>query len=234
MTNKDNLQQELKEKIRPGIKASDLKKLKRSKSADDISSSTSATISLKKSQSQLEIPVNQTTPQQQITQLQETVKFHAQTSQNYLQSLQLAQAKITELEETKEKDKQKITNLEDQILQLRLEKIKDFGDYLEKENLLETELELNIDEGLQEIKKLENKLIATNKKKLELQQQLGQELRKILREEFIIPAQISSVQLARDINISSKIIREIVAEARDIDKDIAARLSLYFGTAPAF
>jgi uncharacterized protein (DUF342 family) len=36
MTNKDNLQQELKERVKEGIKPSDLKKLKRSKSADDI------------------------------------------------------------------------------------------------------------------------------------------------------------------------------------------------------
>ena len=57
---------------------------------------------------------------------------------------------------------------------------------------------------------------------------------KILREEFLIPAQINSAQLARNINISGKIIKEIIAEARDLNKDIATRLSLYFNTAPAF
>src|SRR4051812_18980624 len=36
MTNKDDLQKELKEKIKPGVKASDIKKLKRSKSESDL------------------------------------------------------------------------------------------------------------------------------------------------------------------------------------------------------
>src|SRR4051812_31438179 len=36
MTNKDNLQQELKEKVKEGVKPSDLKKLKRSKSESDL------------------------------------------------------------------------------------------------------------------------------------------------------------------------------------------------------
>ena len=57
---------------------------------------------------------------------------------------------------------------------------------------------------------------------------------KILREEFLVPAQISSAQLARDINISSKVIKEIIVEERDLTKDIATRLALYFGTAPTF
>ena len=57
---------------------------------------------------------------------------------------------------------------------------------------------------------------------------------KILREEFLIPAQISSAQLARDINASNKIIKEIIAETRDLNKDIATRLALYFSTAPTF
>jgi antitoxin HigA-1 len=57
---------------------------------------------------------------------------------------------------------------------------------------------------------------------------------KILKEEFLIPAQISSTQLARDINVSSKAIREIIAEEKDLNKNIATRLALYFGTAPTF
>ena len=57
---------------------------------------------------------------------------------------------------------------------------------------------------------------------------------KILKEEFLIPAQISSTQLVHDINVSSKVIKEIIAEERDLTKDIATRLALYFGTAPTF
>ena len=76
---KDQLQQELKEKVKEGVKPSDLKKLKRSKSADDIPTSPSQ--------------------EKQITQLQSQVKFHSQTAQNYLKSLQVSQAKVSELEE---------------------------------------------------------------------------------------------------------------------------------------
>jgi antitoxin HigA-1 len=57
---------------------------------------------------------------------------------------------------------------------------------------------------------------------------------KILREEFLIPTQISLSQLAKDINISSKIIKEIIAQERDLNKDIATRLAVYFNTAPTF
>ncbi|CAJ0925548.1 19194_t:CDS:2 [Entrophospora sp. SA101] len=169
MTNKDNLQQELKAKVKPGIKPSHLRK---SKSLSDIPVAPPLpNTPLQKSKSQLDIPVSQQpTPSQQISQLQEQVKFHAQTSQNYLQSLQVAQAKIIDLEELPAQIKQ----LEQQILQLRLDKIKEFADYLEKKQDLETELELNINEGISEIKRLENKLLTINKKKLELAHKLSQ------------------------------------------------------------
>src|ERR1043165_8083807 len=96
---KDNLQKELLEKVKPGTKPSDLRKLKRSKSADDIPLAPSS-IPLKRSQSQLEILVaQQPSSKEQITQLQEQVKFHAETAANYLQSLQTSQSKVGELEE---------------------------------------------------------------------------------------------------------------------------------------
>ena len=93
---KENLQKELKEKVKEGIKPSDLKKLKRSKSADDIPSP-SAPIPLKKSQSQIEIPLRPSS-KEQITQLQGKVQFHAETAANYLKSLQTSQAKVSGLE----------------------------------------------------------------------------------------------------------------------------------------
>jgi len=57
---------------------------------------------------------------------------------------------------------------------------------------------------------------------------------KILREEFLIPAQATPCQLAHDINISEKEIKDIIAEKKDLNKDIATRLALYFRTAPTF
>src|SRR5437016_1474702 len=70
--------------------------------------------------------------------------------------------------------KTQMKELEDYILQLRLDKIKEFGEYYETKQELETELELNINAGIKEIQRLEKKLLTVNKKKLELQSQLGQ------------------------------------------------------------
>jgi chromosome segregation ATPase len=182
---KDQLQAELKKKVQPGIKPSHLRK---SKSLSAIPATPPLpNTPLQKSKSQLEIPTQQPTPEQQITQLQDQIKFHAQTAQNYLQSLQLAQAKISELEaELQAKEtfidapeenpaelKEKISQLEEQILQLRLDKIKEFADYLEKKKVLENELTENITAGTAELERLETKLVTTNKKKLELAHKLG-------------------------------------------------------------
>ncbi|CAH1755712.1 4965_t:CDS:1 [Entrophospora sp. SA101] len=188
MTNKENLQKELLEKVKPGVKASDLKKLKRSKSADDIPASPTSNIPLKKSHSHLEIPLaNQPSLSQQVQQLKQNLLFTQNTADNYLQSLQVAQAQIIQLQEqlktkttksqssqTVGNEQEKINQLEQQILQLRLDKIKEFADYYQKKQDLETELEENINEGISEIQRLENKLLATNKKKLALQSQLSQ------------------------------------------------------------
>ena len=78
---KQELQKELKEKVKEGIKPSHLKKLKRSKSEGDIPKAPPLPTSA------------------QITQLQQQVKFHAETAANYLKSLQVSQAKVSELEE---------------------------------------------------------------------------------------------------------------------------------------
>src|SRR5436305_15264577 len=93
-------QKELQEKVKAGVKPSDLKKLKRSKSADDIPSSlTPPNPPLKKSHSQLEIPLaNQPSKDQIIKQLKQDLLFTQNTAANYLQSLQASQAKITQLQ----------------------------------------------------------------------------------------------------------------------------------------
>jgi DNA repair exonuclease SbcCD ATPase subunit len=193
---KDQLQAELKKKIQPGVKPSHLRK---SKSLSDIPVAPPLpNTPLQKSKSQLEIPTQQPTPSEQITQLKQTLTFTQTTAQNYLTSLQTAQAKITELEtelqakqsfvdapeENPAELKAQIQKLEDKVLELRLDKIKDFGDYYQKKQDLESELELNITEGISEINRLENKLIATNKKKLELAQKLGTSQSKVAQLEL--------------------------------------------------
>jgi len=175
---KQDLQQELKEKVKEGIKPSDLKKLKRSKSADDIPTS-APNPPLKKSHSQLEIPVsNQPSKDQIIKQLKQDLLFTQNTANNYLTSLQVAQAQIAQLQEQIKENptelKTKINQLEDKILELRVEKIKEFNEYYETKQELETELDSNISLAVKEIVKLEDRLKELNKKKLTLQQKLGQ------------------------------------------------------------
>ena len=149
------------------------KELKHSKSADDITTSP-ANIPLKKSQSQLEIPLtNQPNKDQQITSLQDELTTERQRVGSLREDLANEQEKSKKFKASKEKLVVKVSELEDQILQLRLDKIKEFGDYWEKKQELTQELEENITQGTAEIERLEKKLIATNKKKLELAQKLG-------------------------------------------------------------
>src|SRR4051812_14349525 len=93
-------QKELQEKVKEGIKPSDLKKLKRSKSADDIPTSSTPNPPLKKSHSQLEIPLpNKPSLSQQVKQLKQDLLFTQNTASNYLTSLSVAQAQIIQLQE---------------------------------------------------------------------------------------------------------------------------------------
>ena len=57
---------------------------------------------------------------------------------------------------------------------------------------------------------------------------------KILREEFLNQIKITPRQLAYNIKASERELKEIIAERKDLDKDIATRLALYFNTAPTF
>jgi len=83
---KEQFKKELKEKIKPGVKASDLKKLKRSKSADDIPSAP-ASVPLAKTQSN---PPNQLLTDQLKEKQQEIEKLREQleTTNTELKSLQ--------------------------------------------------------------------------------------------------------------------------------------------------
>lgn len=56
----------------------------------------------------------------------------------------------------------------------------------------------------------------------------------ILREEFLVPMQISQYRLAKDINVSPRRINEIVHGARAITANTALRLAKYFGSSPEF
>jgi len=161
---KQDLQAELKAKVKAGIKPSDLKKLKKSKSLSDLPTS-STNPPLKKSQSQLEIPLPPNL-KQQISALQDELTTERKRVDLLREDLASAQAKNKQL-------KAKTSQLADEILELRVEKIKEFGEYYEAKKVLETELAENIQAGTEEITHLEQQLLTLNKKKLALQQQLG-------------------------------------------------------------
>ena len=52
----------------------------------------------------------------------------------------------------------------------------------------------------------------------------------ILRDEFLIPLNISQYRLAKDISVSARRINEIVRGKRGITADTALRLARYFGS----
>lgn len=56
----------------------------------------------------------------------------------------------------------------------------------------------------------------------------------ILREEFLIPLNISAYRLAKDVGIPQTRVSEILKENRRITADTALRLSVYFGNSPKF
>src|SRR5947209_14710933 len=98
MTNQAELQKELKETVKEGIKPSDLKKLKRSKSSESLPLP-KPEISLQKSKSATDIlqPPSLT---EQIKSLKQDLVFSQTTAQNYLERLQSLEAKNDQLKAT--------------------------------------------------------------------------------------------------------------------------------------
>ena len=56
----------------------------------------------------------------------------------------------------------------------------------------------------------------------------------ILREEYLIPLEMSARALANALNVPTNRITEIVRGERDVTADTAIRLGRYFGTDPRF
>lgn len=56
----------------------------------------------------------------------------------------------------------------------------------------------------------------------------------ILKEEFLLPMNISAYKLAKDTNMPATRISEIIKGRRKITADTALRLSTYFGNSPDF
>ena len=56
----------------------------------------------------------------------------------------------------------------------------------------------------------------------------------ILREEILLPLNITPIQLAEKIGVEERIITQIVNEEHNITPEIALRLGIYFGQSPQF
>jgi antitoxin HigA-1 len=56
----------------------------------------------------------------------------------------------------------------------------------------------------------------------------------ILREDFLLPLKLTPEKLAKDIKVNSRIVKELITEKRDLDKELATRLALYFDMSTEF
>jgi len=56
----------------------------------------------------------------------------------------------------------------------------------------------------------------------------------ILLEEFLKPMELTQARVARDVNLSPRVINTIVRGQRSINAETALRLSRYFGNTPQF
>ena len=168
---KDQLQKELEEKVKPGVKPSHLKKLKRSKSADDIPS-TPASVPLNRSKSTEPFKDPQYPYTTLISQQEELDRLQKETTAKS-DTIKLLRQKIEDLEKTnpptpllqdqlKEKQSQ-IENLRqqletkpaltelDQSLFARHKNLKDWFTQYSKNKKLDQELSENIAEASTEL-----------------------------------------------------------------------------------
>src|SRR5437868_7719938 len=159
--NKEKLQKEIKEKVKPGVKPSDLKKLKRSKSADDIPNAP-ASVPLTKSQSNppLETKYPYTTlisQQQELDRLQKETETKSTT-------ISLLRKKIDELEKNnpphillqdqlqeKQKQIESLTQDLDNSLFARQQAVKQFGQIHDQLQKVKQELDENVDQASTEL-----------------------------------------------------------------------------------
>jgi antitoxin HigA-1 len=56
----------------------------------------------------------------------------------------------------------------------------------------------------------------------------------VLREDFLLPLKLTPKKLAENIKVKPQIIQELITEKRDLDKDLATRLALYFDMSTEF
>lgn len=175
---KEAFQQELKEKIKPGVKASDLKKLKRSKSADDIPSAPpSPAVKIKNLEDKISVlELKLETKDRELTEKDGTIAVYLKEKQKEVEELrkQLGE-KSTELSTLKREQ----SSLLDQNLTLKHQSLKDWFKQYQQTQQLEQELKENIDyasEELVEQDKQISRLQSSNRKLKQEKQSLEKDL----------------------------------------------------------
>src|SRR6185369_8767702 len=167
---KTKLQSELKEKVKPGIKPS---QLKRSKSAESIP--LPPTPPLTKSKSAEHIPL-QPSLSEQIKQLKQDLVFSQNTAQNYLQRLQKLEPELDNLKAELKTLKETNTNLVDKNNELRLQALKDFDQHRENQQGLEQAVEKLVNTEQTQINyQVQNGILLREKKDLEKRLQTANE-----------------------------------------------------------
>jgi len=153
MVKNAEFQKELKEKIKPGVKASDLKKLKRSKSVGDIPSApTSPTTKIKDLESQISV-----------------LELKLETKDRELIALE------TENKQLKNNPPHLLTepNLADQLdtsLEARHQNLKDWFNQYSQNKVLDSELKENINEASEELVKQDDLITDLRTQNTRLQQ----------------------------------------------------------------
>jgi antitoxin HigA-1 len=56
----------------------------------------------------------------------------------------------------------------------------------------------------------------------------------VLREDFLLPLKLTPEKLAENLKVNPQVIQELITEKRDLDKDLATRLALYFDMSTEF
>src|SRR2546423_9077648 len=168
---KEQIAQELKQEFAQGnLKPS---QLKRSRSTGDIPPAPPLP-ALQKSKSSEDISPEPSELKPQIAALQDELTMERKRVASLREDLASQQEKLKGKEQAVTNLKSQISQLQDQILALRLKNLQDFSEYYEEKKALQGELEENISQGIKEIERLEQQLLALNRKKLTMQAQLKQ------------------------------------------------------------
>jgi chromosome segregation ATPase len=176
---KEQLKQELLNKIKPGVKASDLKKLKKSKSVGDLPHPTlTRTRANSSAVSNLELQLE--IKKREVVEKEEQITIYSEQlkeKQSEIESLrQQLETKTAELKETKQQL--------DDSLQARVAAVKVFGQEHEKRTKAEQELNQTIDEASDELIAGDKEVSSLRSKLFTAQQQINNLQRELKREKI--------------------------------------------------